>query len=47
MTEYLIRRVLLMVPVLLLISMLAFIVMEAPPGDFPQEHYLKSDLPHG
>ena len=41
MTEYLIRRVLLIVPVLLLISVLAFIVMEAPPGDFVTSYMMR------
>ena len=41
MTEYLVRRVLLIVPVLLLISVLAFIVMEAPPGDFVTSYMMR------
>ena len=34
MVDYLIRRLLLVVPTLLVVSILAFLVMEAPPGDF-------------
>ena len=41
MTEYLVRRLLLIVPVLLLISVLAFIVMEAPPGDFVTSYMMR------
>lgn len=34
MATYLIRRLLLTIPTLILISMLSFLIMEAPPGDF-------------
>lgn len=41
MISYLVRRLLLVIPVLLVISFIAFIVMEAPPGDFVTSYIMR------
>lgn len=46
MVSYLIRRVLLIIPTLVLISVLSFIIMEAPPGDFVTA-YIEAEMQAG
>ena len=41
MISYLVRRLLLIIPVLLVISIIAFVVMEAPPGDFVTTYIMR------
>lgn len=38
MITYIIRRVLLMIPTLLVISLLVFIIIELPPGDYIESY---------
>ena len=38
MLEYIFRRILLMIPVLLVVSIISFIVIQLPPGDYLTSH---------
>lgn len=41
MTGYIIRRILFLIPTVLVISIIAFILMELPPGDFLTSYILQ------